>query len=194
MKLPLTVPTSAVARNALVLIAVVASGAALYWLRDILTPLAMAIFLMIMIDGRLLDCLQHAAGFDCDRAVDRIDGADSVHARQADQDGGAACVRNARAAMAGVTALRHHCHTVLRAETDDCGDFIGRRRTHHARGRTTIPAAPVDEVRRRVIGGSQHIPGADNGAELLNQILGIQGMTPGRASVRAGYCFSAISA
>ena len=51
MKLPLTVPTSAVARNALVLIAVVASGAALYWLRDILTPLAMAIFLMIMIDG-----------------------------------------------------------------------------------------------------------------------------------------------
>ena len=51
MKLPLTVPTSAVARNALVLIAVVAGGAALYWLRDILTPLAMAIFLMIMIDG-----------------------------------------------------------------------------------------------------------------------------------------------
>ncbi|MFC5372007.1 AI-2E family transporter [Brevundimonas faecalis] len=51
MKLPLTVPTSSVARNALVLIAVVASGAALYWLRDILTPLAMAIFLMIMIDG-----------------------------------------------------------------------------------------------------------------------------------------------
>ena len=51
MKLPITVPTSSVARNALVLIAVVAGGAALYWLRDILTPLAMAIFLMIMIDG-----------------------------------------------------------------------------------------------------------------------------------------------
>ncbi|MGO4688085.1 AI-2E family transporter [Brevundimonas sp. 2YAF1] len=51
MKLPISVPTSSVARNALVLIAVVASGAALYWLRDILTPLAMALFLMIMIDG-----------------------------------------------------------------------------------------------------------------------------------------------
>lgn len=51
MKLPLAVPTNTVARNALVLIAVVATGAALYWLRDILTPLAMAIFLMIMIDG-----------------------------------------------------------------------------------------------------------------------------------------------
>ncbi len=35
----------------MILIAVVAVGAALYWLRDILTPLAMAIFLMIMIDG-----------------------------------------------------------------------------------------------------------------------------------------------
>lgn len=51
MKPPITLPTSTVSRNALVLIAVVAGGAALYWLRGILTPLAMAIFLMIMIDG-----------------------------------------------------------------------------------------------------------------------------------------------
>ncbi|MGZ9101240.1 MAG: AI-2E family transporter [Brevundimonas sp.] len=51
MKPPITLPTSTVARNALVLIAVVAAGAAVYWLRGILTPLAMAIFLMIMIDG-----------------------------------------------------------------------------------------------------------------------------------------------
>jgi len=51
MKSPIALPTSTVARNALVLIAVVAGGAALYWLRGILTPLAMAIFLMIMIDG-----------------------------------------------------------------------------------------------------------------------------------------------
>jgi Predicted permease len=51
MKQPMTLNTSSVARNALVLIACVAGGAAIYWLRDILTPLAMAIFLMIMIDG-----------------------------------------------------------------------------------------------------------------------------------------------
>ena len=51
MKPPIILPPSTVARNALVLIAVVAAGAAVYWLRDILTPLAMAIFLMIMIDG-----------------------------------------------------------------------------------------------------------------------------------------------
>jgi predicted PurR-regulated permease PerM len=51
MKLPIALPTSTVARNALVLIGAVAAGAALYWLRDILTPLAMAIFLLIMIDG-----------------------------------------------------------------------------------------------------------------------------------------------
>lgn len=51
MKSPIAIPTSAVARNALVIIACVAVGAALYWLQGILTPLAMAIFLMIMIDG-----------------------------------------------------------------------------------------------------------------------------------------------
>lgn len=51
MKPALPVPTSAVSRNALVLLAAVAAGAALYWLRGILTPLAMAIFLLIMIDG-----------------------------------------------------------------------------------------------------------------------------------------------
>lgn len=51
MKPPIILPTSTVSRNALVLISVVATGAAVYWLRGILTPLAMAIFLMIMIDG-----------------------------------------------------------------------------------------------------------------------------------------------
>jgi len=51
MKSAHAVPASAVSRNALVLLAAVAAGAALYWLRDILTPLALAIFLMIMIDG-----------------------------------------------------------------------------------------------------------------------------------------------
>ena len=46
-----------VARNALVAIAVVLVGAAIYWLRDILTPLALAIFLLLMIDSlaRLLE-------------------------------------------------------------------------------------------------------------------------------------------
>jgi AI-2 transport protein TqsA len=38
-------------RAALVLIAIVAAGAGLYWLKDILTPLALAVFLMVMIDG-----------------------------------------------------------------------------------------------------------------------------------------------
>ena len=51
MKPPISLPTSTVGRNAVVAIAVVAAGAAVYWLRDILTPLAMAIFLLIAIDG-----------------------------------------------------------------------------------------------------------------------------------------------
>ncbi|NBB52956.1 AI-2E family transporter [Rhizobium sp. CRIBSB] len=51
MKTPVVTPSPVVARNALVLIAVVATAAALVWLADILTPLAMAIFLLIVIDG-----------------------------------------------------------------------------------------------------------------------------------------------
>ncbi len=45
---PAASPTS---RNADVVIAVVVAGAALYWLRGILTPFALAFFLLIMIDG-----------------------------------------------------------------------------------------------------------------------------------------------
>ncbi len=48
--LPTAAPSST-ARNALILIAVVASGFALYALQAILTPLALALFLMVIIDG-----------------------------------------------------------------------------------------------------------------------------------------------
>jgi predicted PurR-regulated permease PerM len=43
--------SSAISRNAVVVLAVIASGATLYWLADILTPLALAVFLAVMIDG-----------------------------------------------------------------------------------------------------------------------------------------------
>src|ERR1700752_4371806 len=50
--MPSPVPqSSAVSRNALVVVAAIATGAAIYWLSGILTPLALAIFLAIMIDG-----------------------------------------------------------------------------------------------------------------------------------------------
>jgi predicted PurR-regulated permease PerM len=42
---------AAVQRNALVIVAVIVSGAAFYWLGAILTPLALALFLMVMIDS-----------------------------------------------------------------------------------------------------------------------------------------------
>jgi predicted PurR-regulated permease PerM len=48
---PPAAPPSQTARNAQVVVAVILSGAALYWLAPILTPLALAVFLMLMIDG-----------------------------------------------------------------------------------------------------------------------------------------------
>ncbi len=56
--MPSAEPSSTVARNALVVLAVIASGAVAYWLSGILTPLALAIFLAIMIDG-LARVLEH---------------------------------------------------------------------------------------------------------------------------------------
>src|SRR4051812_3122634 len=47
----MAIPASITGRNALVFLAVVAGGAALYWMRDILTPLAMAGFLAVRIDS-----------------------------------------------------------------------------------------------------------------------------------------------
>ena len=44
-------PPSTTARNALVIIAVVVTGAALRWLGAIITPLLLAIFLSVMVDG-----------------------------------------------------------------------------------------------------------------------------------------------
>src|SRR5687768_8327918 len=51
MTVPLMPQAESVSRNALVILAVIAGGAALYWLADILTPLALAVFLAVMIDG-----------------------------------------------------------------------------------------------------------------------------------------------
>ena len=46
-----TPPPSATARNALVVIAAVVTGAALHWMGAIITPLLLAIFLAVMVDG-----------------------------------------------------------------------------------------------------------------------------------------------
>lgn len=49
--LPKPVGESVAIRNAVVFMAVIAAGGVLYWLREILTPLALAIFLLVMIDS-----------------------------------------------------------------------------------------------------------------------------------------------
>lgn len=60
--------TSATMRASLVIIAIVVGGAALYWLRGILAPLVLSIFLLIMIDG-LARGLRRVAPFVTDRGA-----------------------------------------------------------------------------------------------------------------------------
>jgi AI-2 transport protein TqsA len=61
--------SSAISRNALVILAVIASAAALLWLRGILTPLALAMFLAVMIDGFARVLRAHAKGLLPDEAA-----------------------------------------------------------------------------------------------------------------------------
>lgn len=49
--MPAQAAESSTVRASLVILAVIATGAALYWLRGILTPLALAVFLAVMVDG-----------------------------------------------------------------------------------------------------------------------------------------------
>ena len=53
---------SSTTRTALVILAVIAGGAALNWMQAILTPLALAVFLLIMVDG-FARTLKHRAAF-----------------------------------------------------------------------------------------------------------------------------------
>ncbi|HEY1929496.1 MAG TPA: AI-2E family transporter [Caulobacteraceae bacterium] len=54
--------STAITRNALVIVAVILGGAALRWLGDILTPLLLAVFLAIMIDGLARQILRRLPG------------------------------------------------------------------------------------------------------------------------------------
>lgn len=49
--MPVQASESATVRASLVILATIATGAALFWLRGILTPLALAMFLAVMVDG-----------------------------------------------------------------------------------------------------------------------------------------------
>jgi len=59
----MTPSPSVASRNAVVFLAVIAGGAALYWMRDILTPLALAVFLAVMIDSFTRVMTERVPGF-----------------------------------------------------------------------------------------------------------------------------------
>jgi AI-2 transport protein TqsA len=59
----MSISPSITGRNALVFLAVIAGGAALYWMRGILTPLALAVFLAVMIDSFARVLVQRAPRF-----------------------------------------------------------------------------------------------------------------------------------
>lgn len=61
--MPAPAPPPVTTRNAVVFLAVIAGGAALYWMQDILTPLALAVFLAVLVDSFARVLVSRLPGF-----------------------------------------------------------------------------------------------------------------------------------
>ncbi|MNQ11836.1 hypothetical protein D3C85_247300 [compost metagenome] len=100
--------------------------------------------------GRFLDGLQNAARIHRDGAVDGIERADAVQARQRQHDGRAGVVGNAAQHQACVAALWHDGHLPLRAGAQHARHLFHRGGAQHGQGLARKPVAPVGEEGRRV--------------------------------------------
>ena len=118
----------------------------------------------------LLHRLQQAAGLDRHRVVVGVDLTDAVEPGQQQHDRAAAGVGRGTAAQAGVAALRHDRHAGGSAAAQHRRHLGGAARTHHrARGAAEM-AAPVDQKGRGLL-AAQHMGGADQGAQALQEIV-----------------------
>ena len=98
----------------------------------------------------LLQSLQHASGFYGDGQVGGVQGADGVHAREAQHDLRAAGVWRGADHHAGVAALGHDAHTGLRAGFHHLGHLGGGTGAHHSQGLAALAFAPVQFIAGQV--------------------------------------------
>ena len=99
--------------------------------------------------GRFLCLFESDAGFGGQRHAVRVDGADAVHARQAQQH--FAVERNLSADQTGIAALGHDGGAGLVADGEDCGDFLGGRGLEQQRAVAVVFAAPFFQMRRDLL-------------------------------------------
>ena len=113
--------------------------------------------------------LQDAAGVHRHGAVDRVDRADAVQARQRQHHRGAAGVWHAAQHQAGLAALRHQRNTGLSAGEHQLRHLLRDVRAQHGQRAAGEAATPVGEIRRTVLLCCQHIIVADDRAAALQE-------------------------
>ncbi|MDT4853763.1 hypothetical protein FQZ97_880410 [compost metagenome] len=118
--------------------------------------------------GGLLQRLQDAARLDGHREVGGVDVADGVQALQAQHHLRAAVVGNGADRQAGVAALRNDGRAGRGAGFDHVGHLLRIGRAHHGERLAARALAPVLLVGREVALG-QHVRGADDGAQLVEE-------------------------
>ena len=137
--------------------------------------------------GRRLHGLEHAAGIDRNRVVDRVDVAHLVHAPEAEHDLMAGLERDLRADQTGIAALGHDRRAGLIGDFQNAGHFFGAARAQHHRRLAEILVAPFSEVRRHVGRIGNRMALTDNGGEAFERF------GPGRLRVGHGLIHSAVN-
>ncbi len=120
---------------------------------------------------RCLQRLQHAAGFGGEREIGLVEGADAVHALQAQQHLRAAGVGHAAADQAGVAALRHDRHAGFGTGAHH-GGHLGRAARPHDGQRAAVPAATPIQFPGRQVARGEHVGGSDGAAQRFQQVSG----------------------
>ena len=96
--------------------------------------------------GSLVQLGEDTAGLDGHREIDRVDGADAVHAAKGDDDVLSVLRRYPAADEARVAALWHDRQLCLSADTNHRSDLLGRCRPDDEPGGTTPKPPRLDQI------------------------------------------------
>ena len=113
-----------------------------------------------------------APAFRCERIAGYIDGADRLHAVEAEHDLSARLERDLAADQSGIAALRHDGDALLMRELQDRADLARRSRAQHHRRSPEILVAPLLAVRLNIGRVCQRALVANNGCKARKQLRG----------------------
>ena len=115
--------------------------------------------------GGILNGFERCAGLRCERVAGCIDGADRLHAVEAEHDLSARLERGLAADQSGIAALRDDGDALLMRELQDRADLARRSRPEHHWRAPEIAVAPLLAVGLNIGRVCQRALDANNGCK-----------------------------